>query len=834
MSPRARRTLTSVLAILLAIVLLLGGAGLWTVRRSFPQTRGQLTLPGLQAPVEVLRDPYGIPQVYASSNHDLFMAQGYLHAQERFWQMDFWRHIGSGRLAEMFGSSQVDTDSFLRTLGWAEIAQQELDQLDPNSLMILQAYAQGVNAYLAYHQGSAISLEYAILGLLNRGYTPEPWVPIHTLTWAKAMAWDLRGNMDEEIERALLLKTLSPQQVDDLYPPYPADHPLILPPGANAQATPPFQAAAISAAGALSDVRLRFAGLDSVLGTSGAGIGSNNWVLSGAKTDSGAPILANDPHLSSQMPSIWYEIGLHCQPQGPGCPFEVIGFSFAGAPGVIIGHNDRIAWGFTNTGPDVMDLYIERLNPDNPNQYEVDGQWVNLQTRTETISVSDGNLVTLTVRSTRHGPVISDSYGDLKDFAAQSGLHLPEHFAVALRWTALQPTFIFRAIWNMDTAQNWDEFRRAAQDFAVPSQNFVYADVDGNIGYQMPGLIPIRASGDGRYPVPGWTDDYEWTGFIPFDELPSTFNPPEGFIVTANNQVIGSGYPYLITMDWDYGFRAERIVEMIKGASGPISKDDIQRMQGDDKNMLFDILGPVIAGLPLNDPKLTRARQLLQGWDGQEQMDQPAAALFEAFWRHLLADTFDDDLPQAFWPQGDSRWVEVVRRLASLPNSPWWDDGATPAVEGRDEIAARAFKEAVDELSASRGSNPESWRWGAMHTVTFRNGTLGESGIAPIEALFNRGPFPVSGSASIVNATNWDASKDYQVTSLPSMRMIVDLGDLSQSRSIHTTGESGHAFNPHYIDMADLWRTIQYHPMLWTREQIEAGAVDHLTLQPGS
>jgi penicillin amidase len=829
---RARRTLATVLAILLALMLVLGGAGLWTVRRSFPQTRGQLTLPGLQAPVEVLRDAYGIPQIYASSTHDLFMAQGYVHAQERFWQMDFWRHIGSGRLSEMFGSSQIDTDSFLRTLGWAEIAQQELDQIDPNSLAILQAYAQGVNAYLADHKGSAISLEYAILGLLNRGYAPEPWTPIHSLTWAKAMAWDLRGNMDEEIDRALLLKTLSPQQVDELYPPYPSDHPLILPPGSYPQAGASFQIASTSAAAELSDVRLRFAGLDDLLASGGAGLGSNNWVLSGTKTDSGYPILANDPHLSSQMPSIWFEIGLHCQPHGPECPFEVTGFSFAGAPGVIIGHNDRIAWGFTNTGPDVMDLYIERLNPDDPNQYEVNGQWVDMTVRKETISVSDGDPVTLTVRSTRHGPVISDSYGDLKDFAAQSGMQLPDHFAIALRWTALQPTFTFRAIWNMDIAQNWEEFRQAARDFAVPSQNFVYADVDGNIGYQMPGLIPIRASGDGRYPVPGWTDDHEWTGFIPFDELPSALNPPEGFIATANNQVIGSSYPYLITMDWDYGFRAQRIIQMIQAAPGPISKDDIQRMQGDDRSLLFDTFGPIIASLPVNEPRLVQARQLLEGWDGQEQMDRPAPALFEAFWRHLLADTFDDDLPQDFWPQGDSRWLEVVRRLASRPDSAWWDDHATPAIESLQDMAIRAFKEAVDELSASQGSDPTAWQWGKMHTNTFRNGTLGKSGIAPIEALFNRGPYPVSGGASIVNATNWDASLGYQVTSLPSMRMIVDLADLSQSRSIHTTGESGHAFDPHYTDMVDLWRTIQYHPMLWTREQIEAAAVDRLTMQP--
>ncbi|MFN3307892.1 MAG: penicillin acylase family protein, partial [Anaerolineales bacterium] len=315
--------------------------------------------------------------------------------------------------------------------------------------------------------------------------------------------------------------------------------------------------------------------LQSLLGRSGRGLGSNSWAVAGSRTVSGKPILANDPHLGIQMPSIWYQIALHCRPKSAACPFEVAGFSFAGVPGVIIGHNERIAWGFTNVGPDVIDLYIEKVNPENPNQYEVNGKWVEFETRQEVIRVSGGEAVTITVRISRHGPVISDTYGPLKDevdakdkeskpFREKAGIELPENYAIAIRWTALEAARVFEAIWGFNKARNWLEFRQAAEAFAVPAQNLLYADVDGNIAYQMPGRVPIRANGDGRLPVPGWTDEYEWLGTIPFEELPYTLNPPQGYIVTANNRVPPPNYPYLITSDWDYGFRAQRIVELIE------------------------------------------------------------------------------------------------------------------------------------------------------------------------------------------------------------------------------------------------------------------------------
>jgi penicillin amidase len=837
MSRVIRGFLLGVLVLILILAIVVAAVVPLTIRRSFPNIDGNFRLSGLQGPVEIYRDAYGVPQIYATTTHDLFMAQGYVHAQDRFWQMDFWRHIGAGRLAEMFGESQLDTDRFLRTLGWARVAQQELNQTSPDSVAIMQSYSDGVNAYLTDHKGSALSVEYAILKLLSPNYQVEPWTPLNSLTWAKVMSWDLGGNMDMEIYRARLLKALTPEQVAQLVPPYPSDHPFIVPTPNTSAITEAdasmalWQNAQVEAE--LQALASQVGDLESLLGPMAAGIGSNNWTISGKLTASGKPLLANDPHLAAQMPSIWYEIGLHCVTKGPACPFEVTGFSFAGTPGVIIGHNDRIAWGVTNVGPDVEDLYVEKINPQNPNQYEYKGEWVDMQIVNETLQTSSGKTEPLTVRYTRHGPIISDTYGDLKDFNQKAGgVPFPDHYAIALRWTALEPSQVFEAFWMFDLAQNWDDFRRAAQNLAVPAQNLVYADVDGNIGYQTPGNIPVRSQGDGTLPVPGWSGDYEWTGYIPFDKLPYAYNPPQGFIATANNAVAGPDYPHLITKDWDYGFRAARIVDMIQNAPGPIDIDYIKKMQGDDKDLLAETLVPILMQLQLNDTRLQNARQMLQGWDFQDTMDSPPAGLYNAFYQHLLADTFNDELPKDLPAGGGDRWFEVLSSIAQQPDSPWWDNKNTPATETRDQIFHQALGEAVDELGNSLGNDPQQWQWGKLHTLTFLNQSLGESGVAPIETLLNRGPFQTSGGSSIVNATGWDASDPYQVQTLPSMRMIVDLSNLQNSLSIHTTGQSGHAYSPHYIDMADMWRTIQYLPMMWDRAQIEQQAKNHMHLEP--
>ena len=825
-----------ILIALFSVIILIAAAAAIALpilqRQSYPQVEGEIRLPGLDGPVDVYRDSFGVPHIYASTDHDLFMAQGYVQAQERFWQMDFWRHQAVGRLSELLGSNTVEIDKYLQTLGWERVAMQEWATLDSASKAILIAFTEGVNAYIDTHSGAELSFEYVFLPAVNPGYTPAPWQPHETLAWAKAMAWDLRGNMDTEIDTALLLADLSEEEVAVLFPEYNFDErPVIVTaPHITGEAAQPNRANIPDGAlAALARVRAGFNLLDSLRGAGFEGIGSNSWAISGELTTTGLPLLANDPHLAAQIPSIWFEIGLHCIEVTPACDYDVTGFAFSAAPGIIIGHNDRIAWGFTNLGPDVMDLYIEKINPDNPNQYEVNGEWVDMELTPVTILVAGGEPVEITVRATRHGPIMSDV--SLGEFGETAGIDLPENFAITLKWTALQPSNIFRSIWKINRAQNFDEFRDAARDFSVPSQNLIYADVDGNIGYQSPGRLPARNPWhDGMLPVPGWTDDYEWLEYIPFEWLPYAFNPPEGYIVTANNAVVGPEYPFTLSKEWDDGYRAQTILEDILKAGRPIDIAYIREMQGNNRNMAAETLVPILLEIPVAD-ELQEAQALLSGWDYQSHMDSAPAAVFEVFWKNLLSLSFGDNLPEYFQPGGSATWFTIVNGLAAQPGHAWWDNVNTPEVEDRDAMFAAAFEAAVKELEETLGSDAGEWTWGDLHTLTLEHDFMNNFPL--VNALFNEGPFRSSGGSSIVNATGWSAAGEgYGVRSVPSMRMIVDLSDLQNSLTIHPTGQSGHAGHPHYIDMADPWRMIDYHPMHWDAAVIRDAAESHLVLKP--
>jgi penicillin amidase len=558
----------------------------------------------------------------------------------------------------------------------------------------------------------------------------------------------------------------------------------------------------------------------------GEGIGSNNWVVAGSRTETGMPLLADDPHLGIQMPSIWYEIGLHCEPAGPDCPYNVVGSSFASAPGVILGHNEHIAWGVTNLGPDVQDLFIERVNPANPNQYEFQGEWRDMEIIREEIRVAGQEEPEVVfARVTHHGPIINDVVGGEEEnwsFGWQP---------LALSWTALQPGTLMHSVLLLDRATNWEEFRTALSYWDVPSQNFVYADVEGNIGYQAPGRIPIRASGDGSVPVPGWSGEGEWIDEIPFDELPLAFNPPEGYIVTANNAVVGPEYPHFLSMDWAPGYRAQRIVDLIE-ADPSLSMEDFQRIHGDSSPLWAQEVLPYVQSLSSSEPRLADALDLLRTWDGQAVRDSAGAALFEAFRLHAVDAIFGDELGVELLPQARPAVITAMPNLLAEVGSPWFDDLTTPQIETRDEMLLLALDRAVEELSEKLGSDLLRWRWDDLHTATFANQSLGQSGISPIEALFNRGPVPADGTIATVNNTSYRPSQPYGVASVPSYRQIVDLADLDRSVSMHTTGQSGHPFHAHYDDMIDPWRNIEYHPMLWAREDIEADAEGVLVLRP--
>jgi penicillin amidase len=808
-----RKLLLRVLLALLAVVLVVGLVGvgtiLITVRRPWPRTNGTVSADGLQAEVTVMRDQWGVPHIYASNSHDLVFAQGYVHAQDRFWQMEFWRRIGAGRLAEILGESALDSDRFIRTVGWHRTAAQELEVLDDETRAVLEAYAEGVNAYISTHR-RRLGLEFTILGLTGVEFEPEPWTPLNTLTWTKVMSWDLGGNRTDELLRAHIAARLGTPALDALMPPYPDDHPVIVPhplAGATLEAVPQ---AAFEA---------------HVLG-GGDQVGSNSWVIAGSRTETGLPLLANDTHLGIQMPSIWYENGLHCEPVGPDCPYNVAGFSFAGAPGVIIGHNERIAWGVTNLEPDVQDLFIERFNPEDPDQYEYEGKWLDMELVREEIHVAgEEEPVVVNARVTRHGPIINDVAGGSEEEWAFGWQPL------AFSWTALQPGTLMRSVMLLNQAGNWEEFREALSYWDVPSQNFVYADVEGNIGYQAPGRIPIRAAGDGSMPVPGWTGEYEWVDYIPFDELPRAFNPPEGYVVTANHAVVGPDYPYFISMDWAPGYRARRILELIE-ADDAISSTDVQAIQGDSSPAWADDVLPHLLVLPSDERRLGEALEMLRAWGRWAGRDSAGAALFEAFRGHLIDLTFGDELGEQLLRQARGKATVALVDLLADEGSPWFDDLTTPEVETRDEILLRALEAAVEELTETLGRDMADWRWGDLHTATFENQSLGQCGVGLIEAVFNRGPVPVDGTIATINNTSYELDDPYRVTWLSSQRQIVDLADLTRSVSMHTTGQSGHPYHRHYDDMIDPWRNIEYHPMLWERADVEADAEGVLVLRP--
>jgi penicillin G amidase len=817
--------------VLVTLTLVLAATVFWAVRRSFPQYEGELRIAGLTAPVTVYRDAHGVPQLFAEHASDLFRAQGYVHAQERFWEMDFRRHVTSGRLSELFGASQVETDTYLRTLGWRRVAEAEYQLIAAEVRDILTAYAAGVNAWLAENGAGGtgqnggepsgrLSLEYTILGLQNGNYRIEPWGPVDSLAWLKAMAWDLRGNMSDEIARAALLGSgLSRTQVEQLYPAYPYSRNRPILDGqttANGRVFPaPVQDDAYRAVQPMLDgLRAGLSRLPRMVGENGAHLGSNSWALAGSRTTTGKPILANDPHLGPSMPSIWFQMGLRCT-----CEFNVSGFTFSGVPGVVIGHNDRIAWAFTNLGPDVTDLYLERLDG---NRYEVDGQLRDLTVRTEEIKVAGGKPVTLTIRSTGHGPLLTDASEELRKLGGQ--------YAIALRWTALDPGRTANALYELNLARNFTDFRRAAAAFEVPAQNMLYADVDGNIGYQSPGRIPVRGKGDGKWPAPGWDSAYDWRSYIPFEQLPTTYNPVQGYLVTANQAVVGPEYPHLLTDDWSYGYRSQRINDMIGSSSNKLSVADVQKMQFDNRNGMAPALVPVLLNAKLSG-LAAKAQALLRNWDFQQPADSAPAAYYNAVWRHLLLRTFDE-LPADRKPDGSDRWYEVLLPMLGDQASAWWDDRSTPAVESADQTVAAAMNDAAAELRERLGDDPAEWRWGELHRLTARNQSFGESGVAIIEWLFNHGPADTAGGDAIVNATGWNAAEGYEVDWVPSMRMIVDLSNLDGSRWINLTGASGHAFAAHYADQFDRWRTGETLPMRWDQATIRREAAHTLTLRP--
>ena len=782
------------------------GAGYYFLKNKFlPQTRGNLKIQGLVDPVEVIRDRWGIPHIYARSETDLIFAQGFIHAQDRLWQMDFHRRLVAGRLAEVLGEAALPADRWMRILGMRRAAERDVPLLPQDARAGIDAYTAGINASIEMDH---YPLEFTILG-----YKPEPWTVVDSLSWSKMMAWTLSANWEAELLRAQLIARLGPEKAAELEPDTSDLEPYIIPPGVDF-------AAIGNSASLRAEAARKFSGP-----AAREGLGSNNWVLSGSRTSTGRPLLANDMHLLMGIPAIWYENHL------VGGDLELSGVSFPGVPGIVAGHNKHVAWGFTNGFPDVQDLYLEHLSRTDQGQvqYEYQGKWIDAEVRQEAIKVKGGRIVYQEVVITRHGPIINELTPDL---CGETPL--------ALRWTAYDPEQLFLALHRMNRAHNCLEFREALRTWGTPSQNTVYADTQGNIAYSLTGRVPVRAKGDGLFPVPGWTGEYEWTGFIPFDELPQLYNPPQGYIVTANNRVVDKSYPHYLGHDYISANRARRIKELIE-ANPRIDIAYIQEMHFDQVSLHARAMAGILGKLHTDDPELRSIVDRMQKWDGTLATDSPEASLYRIFYQHMVLQLTSaklGDLAIRYLGKGPvpllaesslfgERASEWLLKVLSDPDPAWFE---FIEAADRDRLTHNALRQAVDELKNRFGPAVDGWQWKKLHKIRFSH-TLGS--VKPLDMLFNRGPYPVGGDSNTIwnTGTSYhDLSSDIVVG--PPFRFIADLADLDHCLGLLAPGQSGHPFSKHYADQVRPWFTRGYHPMIVNRQELERQAEDQLTLIP--
>jgi penicillin amidase len=837
--PTWRRIATRVaLGVVIFVVVLVGlvsGAAYVEVQRTLPQTEGTLKLPGLQDTVSVVRDQWGVPHISARGLNDLAFAQGYVTAQDRLFQMIENRAIAQGRLAELFGpgtnNSLVDADTFVRTLNLYQSAETELFSIDPLVRGELQSYADGVNAFLKTHSGDSVTnslpLELKILGV-----TPAPWRPVDSLAYGRVVALSLDDNWRTKYARAMALAKVGPGATSQLYPTYPDTNPtLFTATGLAAPLTSATPSAQVSPlAGQIVSPRMRDAAsalanssimrgadvVEQLLGSVADALGSNNWVIDGTKTLTGAPLLANDPHLGINMPSIWYEIALR------GGGMDVIGFSFPGDPGVVIGHNDRIAWGVTNVGADDADLYLETLDPTgHPGQYRSEGQWLPLQTRQETIKIRGQKSITITVRATRHGPLLNDAVKDLTGTAP-----------VALKWTALQSGYSFAGFFQIDFAQNWQDFLRGVSNISI-SQNFVYADIDGHIGYRMSGLLPIRSTSNDLLPVDGSTSLYDWQGYVPQEQMPIVFDPPTHVIVTANNQIVPNDAPVYVSANWDHGYRARRITDLLT-TKATFSLSDMEAIQADVHNIPAETLAPqlVSAGNSAGGDAALGA-SLLSGWDDNMTRESVAAAIFEVTAGNLLRDTVEPVLGTDLYgiyrsTYSPSGVFNVLLNLAATPTAPF--ASSTQEMQAK---MAHALAQSVSQLRARFGSETSTWQWGRLHEAHFAHPL---ASVSRLDVIFGVPPVARPGDSVTVNVGGDGGfsadGPNYDQKLVSSMREIIDLSNLDNSVWVTTTGESGEPYSGHYSDLIPLWDQNKYEQMSFTPSALTAAHIHVLTLKP--
>ena len=770
----------------------------WLGKRRLPQTNGTLTIPGLSGSVKVIRDQWGVPHIYADNLHDLFLAQGFVHAQDRLWQMELNRRTAAGRLSEMFGSVALDTDRTTRTFGFYRLGQADWSNAGGDVREAILAYTVGVNAFLS-HPSRTMPIEFTLLG-----HKPEPWNPTDSMALSRIMIWQLSHAWYGEIVRAQMIEAVGAEHAAELEIHYPTGNPATLPSGIEFNR--------LSADGSLLAARGPFLQ---------QGMGSNAWPVSGSRTATGKPYLCNDMHLPLGMPALWYLIHMVSG------NYQVTGVSLPGLPMVLVGHNARIAWGATLAYTDCDDLFVEEFDSGNPHRYRFRDEWQQAQDIPEAIRVKGEKQAHIEeVVITRHGPVISDVVG----YSSKR---------LAVNSMALRPCPAVGGWLKLNHAGNWNEFVEAMRLIEAPQLNIPYADVDGNIGYWVTGRVPIRAKGNGLIPISGLTDEYEWVGEVPFEEMPHALNPKQGYIVTCNHRIIPDEYPYFLGSVWMNGYRARRIVEVLD-SKDKLSPEDFSKLHLDYTCIPGREFVEKLSGLEDGDSDVKLALNLLRAWNGELTTDSVGGSVYEVTRHHLVRNLLEPGLGkdlttrlmgQGFHPllMSASEFyghdTVVMLRMLDQPDS-WWLKQAG----GREAVITRSLKQAVQLLRNRFGAEVSEWQWGKLHLVRFLH-PLGMQ--KPLDRVFDRGPLPIGGDTDTPCQTAILPDDPYENKAwAPTFRQIVDMSDLSRSMVIIPPGQSGQLGSPHYDDLADLWIKGKYIPMLWTHEQIEGAAEGQLILNP--
>lgn len=763
-------------------------------RRALAQTEGVIRLKGLRKPVKILRDQWGIAHIYAETQDDLFFAQGLVAAQDRLWQMDLWRRVGEGKLAEALGPRALERDRFARLIRYRGDMKAEYESYAPDARQIIEAFVRGVNAQIELSK-NRLPIEFQITGV-----KPEPWTPEVCLT--RMAGYVMTRNASNEILRAQLVREFGKEFVDEWVETEPKRKIEIPAKLDLAGIDSAILAAASAAAGPV-----RFNPISPNPAAPNPNDGSNNWVIDGTMSATGKPILANDPHRTIALPSLRYLVHL----VGPG--WNVIGAGEPALPGIAAGHNERVGFGFTIVGIDQQDLYVEEVNPANPNEYRYRGKWERMRVERELIKVKgEAKPREVELKFTTHGPVI---YEDKE-----------RRRAYALRWVGSEPgTAGYLASLTLNRVQNWKEFLKAMERWKVPSENLIYADVDGNIGWVAAGLTPIRKNWSGLLPVPGAEGKYEWQGFLPVSELPQSFNPSKHFVATANHNILPPGYKHELGYEWSNPIRFQRIAEVLSSTKGKFDVSDFEKLQHDETSLPARELTALLREAKGAGPELRFYVEMLTKWDCRLGKDSAAAALFEIWLMKLPAAVFRRHVPPDAWRAVAGR-VPLLKTIEALKNpSPRWFDGEN-ARAGRDAVLLSSLEEAVKEARERLGADSSSWRWGRLHFARF---THALSIDAAQEALFDLPSVERGGDGNTALATS---GPNFRQNHGASFREILDVSDWDRSVATSVPGQSGQPGSKHYGDLLPLWAEGKYFPLLYGKQKVEAMAKERLTLEP--